>query len=97
MATTLDDNCAPIGYLEIADLLDVAPVTVRQWKWKKQMPEPDYDTIHGMPAWERDTIIEWAGRTGKLRDTQLIATYEQITGKAPLRYRKGGRLPAAEG
>lgn len=86
--------CTPIGYLEIAELLDVAPVTVRQWKWKKQMPEPDYEAVHGMPAWERATIIRWAGETGKLRDDALIAAYKTMTGHDPLRYRKGGRLPS---
>jgi hypothetical protein len=90
-------DCEPIGYLEIADLLDVAPVTVRQWKWKEQMPEPDFESIHGMPAWQRDTIIEWAGRTGKLRAPALIERYTKVTGREPLRYRKGGRLPAVEG
>lgn len=83
----------PVGYLEIADLLDVSPVTVRQWKWKGDLPAADYDSVHGMPAWERSTIIVWAGRLGKLRHQPLIDAYRTLTGEDPAPYRRGGRLP----
>lgn len=86
----------PVGYLEIAELLDVSPVTVRQWKWKGDLPPADYDAIHGMPAWEATTIIVWAGEQGKLRHRRLIDRYRKLTGKAPAPYRRGGRPPKPE-
>jgi len=88
--------CYPLGYAEIGALLAVKPVTVRQWKWKRQMPAPDYPSIHGMPAWERSTIVTWAGDLGKLHDPALIEEFRKINDREPHKYRKGGRMAAAD-
>lgn len=94
MTRTRTRTCVPVGYAEIGELLLMEPVTVRQWKWKGQMPEPDFPSVHGMPAWERDTIIRWAGELGKLRTDELQDEYRALTGAEPVPYRKGGRLAA---
>jgi hypothetical protein len=95
MTRTRTRTCSPVGYAEIGEILAMEPVTVRQWKWKGQMPEPDYPSIHGMPAWERATIIEWAGDMGKLRTDELRDEFRALTGREAHKYRRGGRLAAA--
>jgi len=55
----------PVGQTEIATRLGVPLDTVRKWKHRGVMPEPEW-TVGGRPAWNLDTIEEWAIRTHRL-------------------------------
>lgn len=63
---TIADNppWAPVGSVEIAGMLDVAEQTVRAWKIRKRMPEPDW-YVGGRPLWRSDRIEAWARQTGR--------------------------------
>lgn len=87
------NSCQPIGYQEIAELLDVKDTTVRMWKWGDKLPEPDYDAVHGFPAWEMETIIRWAGVTCRARSPKLRQMYRDVTGEEPPEAHNGGRPP----
>lgn len=55
-----------IGVADVA-LLAEPPVqekTVRQWKWRGLLPEPDF-AKGGKPLWFRETILEWLYETGR--------------------------------
>lgn len=54
----------PISTLEIAELLDVAKVTVRQWRARGLFPEPAA-TISGTPLWPKQQVVAWAKETGR--------------------------------
>jgi hypothetical protein len=58
-----------VGLQEIAELLEVETRTPHAWKYRKLLPPPDYDSINGLIAWDRYTVIEWAARTGRLPDS----------------------------
>lgn len=87
----MSDQCQPLGYKEIAALLEVKERTVTMWKWQDKLPPPDYDSIHGFPAWDRDTIVRWAGETGRARSRKLAKEYEALTGQKPSDRNHGGR------
>jgi len=55
-----------LGLREIAPLLEVDKRTPHAWLFRKLLPNPDYDSINGLRAWDRDTIITWAALTGRL-------------------------------
>lgn len=57
-----------LGVLEVAELLNVERKTPHAWIRRGLFPEPDHDEINGSPAWNRETIISWAARTGRLPD-----------------------------
>lgn len=65
----------PVGYHEIAVMLDVKRQTCHQWQWRGQMPPADW-TIHNLPAWRRDVIIRWAVATGRITREQAKALRE---------------------
>ncbi len=56
----------PVGQHEIASRLGVPPGTVHQWRKRGLLPEPDYPSVSGWPAWEWPVIEAWARRTGRL-------------------------------
>lgn len=53
-----------VGVREIAALLGVKEQTVRTWRYRKLLPEPDA-TVSGIPVWRRSTILRWAKETGR--------------------------------
>jgi len=53
-----------VGVREIAGLLGVQEQTVRAWRYRKLLPEPDA-TVSGIPVWRRSTILRWAKETGR--------------------------------
>jgi len=55
----------PVGIPEIAVLLGVKQATVNQWRYRQNLPEPQW-TVGGGPAWDRDDILAWAHETGRL-------------------------------
>lgn len=57
---------AIVGLQEIADLLEVNRRTPHAWSYRRLLPEPDYNSINGLRAWNRQTIIDWAAQTGRL-------------------------------
>lgn len=61
MATT----AKVLGRLEIAQLLEVDSRTPHMWMSRKLLPDPDHPSVNGSPAWDRDTVIEWAIKTGR--------------------------------
>lgn len=83
----------PIGAQEIADLLDVQDRTVHQWIRRGLMPPPRWQSVNGSRAWERNEVIKWAGRSGRLSNPALVAEYVERYGTEPRPVRKGGRLP----
>ena len=56
--TTLIDMAA------IADMLRVEKATVRMWRTRGLLPEPDYGLAMG-PVWWSTTIEAWAKKTGR--------------------------------
>lgn len=80
-ATTL---CVPLGEHEIADLLHVKRGTVRQWRFRGRLPEPDH-VVNRLPAWEEERIVEWA--KGSDRWPTHVALGYEIT----VLEREGGR------
>jgi hypothetical protein len=72
----------PLGFQEVAELLNVKDTTVRMWKYHGQLPPADF-IVHGMMAWETATIIRWAGETGRIHDPKLAKTYRKLTGSDP--------------
>ncbi len=65
VTTTPPKPSTPVGQHEIAELLDVAPATVRQWSWRGLLPEAEF-LVGGRPAWRWSTIERWARETGRL-------------------------------
>jgi hypothetical protein len=59
-------RCEILGIAEIAELLKVKPRTPHLWKYRGQLPEPDFESVNGCSAWHRDTILLWASETGRL-------------------------------
>lgn len=53
-----------VGTQEIAELLEVKPATVSQWKFRKILPPPDYPLRCG-DVWLRHTIERWARVTNR--------------------------------
>ena len=47
----------------VADLLGVKYVTVRKWRERDIMPDPDYALA--APVWWQSTIVAWAKQTGR--------------------------------
>ena len=90
----MTDECRPMGFKEIAALLGVRERTVNMWKWESKLPPADY-TVHGMDAWDRDTILTWAGETGRCRTTALRSAYKRLTGQTAAPAPAGGRPPKA--
>lgn len=62
----VDKGYTVLGLIEIAELLGVNKRTPHAWYYRGLMPEPDHPEINGGRAWDRDTVVEWAARTGRL-------------------------------
>jgi hypothetical protein len=91
---------------EIAALLGVSLSTVHQWRYKRELlPPPDYDLVNGAPAWERRSIVVWAGDTGRLGApalerfpvrAALVAEYRRARRRDPAAAPRRGGPPAGE-
>lgn len=96
MTTVMAD---PVGVVELAARLGVAPRTVRMWRERSvgarvPMPQPDYAEVNGSPAWEWPSILRWAGLTGHLAYGPAIDEYVHRFGEDPIEPRRGGRMAA---
>ena len=58
-------SCEPVGIREIAERLDVQPLTPYQWHYRGLLPEPRW-TVNGSPAWNWPDVQAWAKKTGRL-------------------------------
>jgi hypothetical protein len=83
------------GLVEMADLLDVGHKTPHAWLRRGLLPPPDHDSVNSNKAWNRDTIIAWAARTGRLPDDLADEGAEYLDGRRLPAYR-GGRSAKAE-
>ena len=54
----------PVGESDIAKRLGVQPATVKVWRQRGLLPEPEAK-VSGRPCWQWETIKEWAERTGR--------------------------------
>lgn len=45
-------------YAQISDLSGISPNTLRVWRLRGKLPEPDYE-IGQWPAWKPDTVKQW--------------------------------------
>jgi hypothetical protein len=85
-----------VGRREIALICDAPVATVEMWGFRGEqlrkkarvdqhtepMPLPDA-TIDGRPVWDREKVILWAGRTGRLRPKWARDEYEKYAGEPP--------------
>lgn len=82
--------------IEVAALLGVVEKTVHTWRFRQILPPPDFASVNGNAAWHWQTILEWAGRTGHIRDDEAgrdaAAQFRQLFGVDPAPHRKGGRI-----
>lgn len=53
----------PFTYKDLAARWDVPAATLRQWKKRGKLPEPDYE-FGGSPVWEPKTIEKWEDNHG---------------------------------
>lgn len=85
----------PIGVLEIAKMLGVKDRTVHQWLLRAsvQLPKAQWPAVNGGRAWERKVILEWAGRTGRIRSPELAEEYRRVFKQEPAPPDQGGRRP----
>jgi hypothetical protein len=54
------------GPSEFAKEVKVKEPTIRQWRHRGLLPEPDM-VLSGMPVWTLRSIREWASQTGRDR------------------------------
>jgi len=61
-------NYQPLGATEVARHLGVAESTVKKWRHRRIMPDPDW-VLGGRPIWDVATIDTWARSTGRKEET----------------------------
>lgn len=64
----------PVGFREIARLLDVRLGTVHQWRKRGVLPNPRW-MVNGLPAWEASDIRSWARETRRLPEFDVFISY----------------------
>lgn len=90
---TFDMLSDVVGLQEIAVLLDVDSRTPHAWQYRTLLPVPDYESINGLRAWDRSTIVQWAAETGRL--PEFLGDEAEELG-VEVSDRRGGRAAAAK-
>lgn len=62
---TFEVPLQPVGLIDIAERLGVAPRTPKMWKTRGLLPSARW-TVSGGPVWDWPDIEAWAARTGRL-------------------------------
>lgn len=57
----------PVTLAEIADRLGLHRQTPKQWRLRKEFPEPKWHPA-GAPLWEWNDVLKWLRKTGRLTD-----------------------------
>jgi hypothetical protein len=91
----------PVDVTEAAERLQVQVNTI--WVWRKRhkknptmaVPEPAM-RFGKVLVWEWADLLEWAGRTGRLRDEKLRQEYRDRFGREPREERTAGPLSEDE-
>jgi hypothetical protein len=61
-----------VGLREITNLFGTEHLTVNQWRYRGQLPEPDL-TVSKTPIWRLSRIEQWATQTGrKITNRKLL-------------------------
>jgi hypothetical protein len=79
-----------VGLKEIGPLLEVDGRTPHAWHYRKLLPVPDYASINGIRAWDRQTIVDWAAETGRLPESLRAEANTDVT------IPRGGKKAKAE-
>ena len=79
-----------VGLKEIGPLLEVDGRTPHAWHYRRLLPVPDYASINGIRAWDRQTMVDWAAATGRLPDSL------RGEAKAEVKVPRGGKKIKAE-
>lgn len=63
-----------VSLVEIAELLNVKPTTVRTWRHRGDalrdpMPPEEWTVSGNVPVWREETILDWAEASGRLNGT----------------------------
>jgi len=64
----MNGDYQPLGATEVARHLGVAESTVKKWRHRRIMPDPDW-VLGGRPIWDVATINTWARSTGRKEET----------------------------
>lgn len=82
MARIKPDPNEPLGAAEVARLLAVSRDTVRQWRYRRVFPEPDWPEVNMHPAWKRSTVVGWAVAGGRLGRGHSVEPSELVEAEA---------------
>jgi hypothetical protein len=73
---TFEDGPPPHAYLVRAQIIGTSelphflrlrsPRTASAWQQRGLLPEPDYPSVNGSPAWRRLTILRWIAQTDRV-------------------------------
>jgi len=85
-----------LGLQEIAELLEVEKRTPHAWQYRKLLPPADFDSINGLKAWKRKTVLRWAKATGRLPAGNAALSDEAGRIKVEEPEHRGGRHAKAE-
>jgi hypothetical protein len=58
----------PVGLVEIAERLGYPRTTAKTWHQRGVLPGPGPGLVSGAPWWDLPVILEWAEKTGRLRE-----------------------------
>jgi hypothetical protein len=79
---------APLGVAEIGALLGIADRSVHQAIRRRTLPDAQFASVNGGRAWSRETIVRWAGESGRIRPEagELADEYRRRFGLDPRPY-----------
>jgi len=87
----VDHGHRVLGFPEMAELLGVSKTTPYLWWHRGLLPDPDYLSVNGNRAWDRETIVQWAALTGRLPPELAEEGVRLVERSVRLPVRRGGR------